>query len=184
VQLLPAAISMVAAQACMVMVMAITPVHLHDGGHGYGVVGTVMSGHFVGMFALAPLVGAIAGRVTTAQAIRIGLMTLGVGSLFAALLPVEHGAVLSLPLLLIGLGWCMCFVSASAGIATAVTGPRAQGRIDALVWLGAATASVLSGLVIAEVGYAAVAFTSMGAVLVVAALVSGHVDARTAQASA
>jgi MFS family permease len=183
VTLLPTAISMVAAQACMVMVMAITPVHLHDGGHDYAVVGMVLSGHFVGMFALAPLVGAIANRVTTAQAIRMGLMTLGVGSLLAALMPIEHGTLLSLPLLLIGLGWCMCFVSASAGIATAVSGPRAQGRIDALVWLGAATASVVSGLVIAEVGYSAVAYVSMGSVLVVAALVAGRVDVREPQPS-
>lgn len=175
-RLAPAVGCLVAAQACMVMVMAITPVHLDDGGHAYGVVGTVMSGHFVGMFALAPIIGWLVDRVTPTQAIRVGLMALAVGAMFAALLPVEHGSWLSLPLLLVGLGWCGCFVAASAAVAGAVSNARERGRVDSLTWFGAATSSALSGVLLAAVDYAAVAFVAVAIVTAVAVLVAGRVD--------
>jgi MFS family permease len=159
----------------MVMVMAITPVHLHDGGHGYSVVGTVMSSHFVGMFALAPLVGWMVDRVTPSQAIRVGHVTLAVGALLAAIMPMEHGSLLSVPLLLVGLGWCSCFVSASAAVAGAVSGPRQQGRIDSLVWFGSATSSTLAGIMLAAWHYATVSIVAMVIVLLVTIFVAGRV---------
>jgi MFS family permease len=175
IRLAPAVGSLVAAQACMVMVMAITPVHLHDGGHGYGVVGTVMSSHFVGMFALAPLVGWVVDRVAPTQAIRLGHVVLAVGALLAASMPLERGALLSVPLLLVGLGWCACFVSASASVAGAVTGPRMQGRIDSLVWLGSATSSTLAGVMLAAWNYETVSLVAMAIVLLVTIFVAGRV---------
>lgn len=174
----PAAVGcLVAAQSSMVMVMAITPVHLNDGGHAYGVVGTVMSGHFVGMFALAPLVGWMSDRMTPSQSVRTGLLTLATGAMLAAALPLQHGAALSLPLLLVGLGWCMCFVASSAAVASSLAGPKEQGRVDSLVWFGAATSSTLSGLLLAQTSYASVALVAMTVSLVVALVAGGRVGA-------
>jgi MFS family permease len=159
-RLITAIVCLITAQASMVAVMAITPVHLHDGGHAYGVVGTVMSGHFVGMFALAPLVGWTVDRLSTNGSIILGLAVLSAGALSAALLPVAHGRVLSLPLLLIGLGWCVCFVAASAEVAAATTSTAQKGRVDSLVWVGSATASIASGLVFSWSGYDVVALVA------------------------
>jgi len=167
---------LVVTQACMVMVMAVTPVHLSGGGHAYGVVGTVMSGHFIGMFALAPLVGWVVDRLQPRRAIQLGMGVLAAGAGLAAVMPVAHGALLSIPLLTIGLGWCICFIAASAQIGAAVEraggGTAAQGRIDSLVWIGSATASVLAGLVLDAVGYPALALVSLALAGAVALLVA------------
>jgi MFS family permease len=169
----------------MVAVMSITPVHLHDGHHAIGVVGTVMSGHFVGMFALAPLVGWVVDRLGVATAIRLGMGVLGAGAAAAALMPLEHGTALSMPLLVIGLGWCICFVAASVAVASAVHGPQQQGRIDSIVWIGSASASIAAGITLAQQTYAAVAWAAVAAVVVMAVFVASRVSQqKTATATA
>ena len=77
----------------------------------------------------------------------------------------------SFALLLLGLGWSFGFVAASALLTESTPRKdrvRLQGRADAWVWGSAALAGVLSGVLLAEVGYAALSVT--GAVLALAPL--------------
>jgi MFS family permease len=55
--------TMVVANFVMVAVMTMAPVHLHRGGHGLTAVGVVVSVHVAGMFAPAPLTGALTDRL-------------------------------------------------------------------------------------------------------------------------
>ena len=43
--------------------MVMTPIHMDHGGASLEVIGLVISGHILGMFAFSPLVGMLADRV-------------------------------------------------------------------------------------------------------------------------
>jgi MFS family permease len=147
--------SLVAAQVAMVLVMTMTPVHLRDAGHGLGAVGAVMSAHLVGMFAFAPVVGRTTDRVGHARVISLGSLLL-VAAAATAGVSGAHGAALGLSLFVLGLGWCCTFVAGSAlltkGLAYAQRA-RTQGRVDSVVWLASAAASLASGAVVDVVGF-------------------------------
>ena len=60
------------------------------------------------------------------------------------------------PLFLLGLGWCLSFVAASALVSESVRAGRrvrVQGRVDSVVWGTAAVAGLSSGLLLSVVGY-------------------------------
>ncbi|HUS68156.1 MAG TPA: MFS transporter, partial [Kofleriaceae bacterium] len=69
-----ALVALVVGQLAMISVMVVTPVHVHEGGHGVGAVGVVMATHFAGMFALAPLVGWLVPRAGAAAVIVAGMV--------------------------------------------------------------------------------------------------------------
>jgi MFS family permease len=74
-------------------------------------------------------------------------------------------------LLLLGLGWSFGFVAASALLTESTPRRdrvRLQGLADSWVWGSAAIAGVVSGLLLAEVGYAVLSAT--GAVLALSPL--------------
>jgi MFS family permease len=77
----------------------------------------------------------------------------------------------SAALLILGLGWSFGFVGASALLTESTPRDervRLQGMADAYIWGSAAIAGVVSGVVLAEVGYAALSLT--GAVLALSPL--------------
>lgn len=166
---------MVVGQTAMVLVMTMTPVHVRDHGHGLGIVGGIMTAHFVGMFALAPFIGKIVARWGAVPAIifGLGLLTAGAGS--AALSPAESSTLLALSLFVVGLGWCFGFVSASVlltrGLAYAER-VRVQGSVDALAWLASAVASVGSGFLLAGFGFTVLCFLAAAGVLVTLSVVA------------
>lgn len=171
-----ALISLLTCQAGMVMPMSVTPVHLDHHHASSGVVGAVMSSHFAGMFALAPLIGMLVDAAGAFAVMLGGVATLGAAGLLAATM--APGMDLSLPLLLLGVGWSGSFVAASSTIAaSAPSGPGAsarQGRIDAAVWATAAVASLGSGFVVQATSYATLGRATAGAaamaIVVMAAL--------------
>jgi MFS family permease len=166
---------MVVGQAAMVLVMTMTPVHVRDHGHGLGIVGGIMTAHFVGMFALAPFVGKIVARRGTVPAILFGLGLLIAGAGGAALSPTSSGASLALSLFVVGLGWCFGFVSASIlltqGLAYAER-VRVQGSVDGIAWLAAAIASVASGFLLAGFGFTVLCLLAAIGVLLTMAFVA------------
>ena len=175
-----ALIVMVMGQAAMVLIMTMTPVHVRDHGHGLGVVGAIMTAHFVGMFALAPFVGKIVARWGAVPAIMLGLALLIAGAGGAAFTPASSSALLALSLFAVGLGWCFGFVSASVmltrGLAY-VERVRVQGSVDALAWLAAAIASLGSGFLLAGFGFTLLCLLAAAGVLVTVAFVAARHEA-------
>ncbi|MCR6485269.1 MFS transporter [Amycolatopsis sp. OK19-0408] len=159
-------LAMVAAQLAMVAVMTMTPLQLEGHGHGLDVVGWVLSAHLVGMFALAPLSGRIADRWGPRVTINAGLGVLALASATALAAPTAHTSGLPVALFLLGYGWNLVFVGASAQLSRDLapeTRSRVQGTVDAVVWSASALAGLGSGQLFAGGGFALV--TVVGGVL-------------------
>jgi MFS family permease len=154
----------------MVLVMTMTPIHIRNGGHGLFAVGAVMASHTFGMYAFSPVAGWLSDRLGRTPMIGAAVVFLCASGILAA--AADPGAWShAFALLLLGLGWSFGFVAASALLTEST--PRAdrlrlQGIADAWVWASAAAAGVISGLLLTEVGYAALSLT--GSVLALAPL--------------
>jgi len=172
-----AVVTMVAAMGVMLLVMTVTPVHVHDAGHGVTTIGTIMSAHTFGMFALAPLAGWLTSRFGGVQAILAGLATLLLAALAGATAPAESQPLLGAALFALGFGWCLAFVAASAllsrGLAPAVR-VRLQGRVEALTWISGAAAALSSGLLLGLVGFTGVNLLAGGVLVVPLAVIVVH----------
>ncbi len=144
-------------QYAMVQVMAMTPVFLSSIGETLAVVGGVISVHTLGMFALSPLTGWLAGRIGPRRVI-LG----GVGLLLAAVVLGFVGSrgdlqVLYPALFLLGLGWNFTFVAGSSLLIEGLApgqGIALQGWADSGVWISGGLANVAAGIVLESSGFA------------------------------
>ena len=154
--------TIVTANLVMVAVMAMTPVHMRHNDHSLTLVGFVISLHIAGMFAPAPLTGRLADRVGPRRVALGGCaVLLAAGTLAAAAGP--SIPVLSLGLLLLGVGWNACLISGSALLVSAVaTGqrPRVEGVGELSMGIAAATGGALAGPAVAVASYAALAIVA------------------------
>jgi MFS family permease len=160
-------------QVAMVLIMTMTPLHIHAGGGDLVFVGLVISAHTLGMFALAPLSARLVSlRGPTAVALA-GMAVLATAAVVSAVAPPHGGPQLAIGLFLLGYGWNLTFVSGSSmlveGAASAAQTQR-QGASDFLVYLSGATASITAGALLAAVGFAAMSLLG-GAFLVVPAAI-------------
>jgi MFS family permease len=179
-----ALIALVTSQLVMTLIMTMTPYHLHAEGHGLETVGLVISAHAFGMFAFSPLSGRLTDRFGANAIVRTGFAVLAAAGVLAAVMP-EGGAVLSIPLFLLGVGWNLGFVAGSSLLASeAPLGDRArlQGASDALVWATAAAASFVSGYVVLTASYAVLAVVGAGLAVLLAAAIA--LDTRRSQTPA
>jgi len=167
-----ALVIMIVGQVAMVMMMTMTPLHVSEHGHGLTIVGLVMSSHFVGMFAFAPVIGKIVGRVGSLRAGAIGLLLLSLAAAAAGISPGENGWAMGGALFLLGVGWCFGFVAGSALLTRGLSYServRLQGGVDGLVWAFSAVASLGSGALLALWSYGVLAL--IAGVLAVACLI-------------
>ncbi|GAA4285833.1 MFS transporter [Georgenia daeguensis] len=154
--------SLVLAHVAMVSVMTMTPVHLAHLGHGVGVVGLTISLHVLGMFALAPVVGAAAdrfGQVPTIVAGQLVLMLAAAVNLLGA----SSTTAVATGLFLLGLGWSVVTVPASALLSQSVPArsrPLVQGTGDALMNAAAAVGAIVSGPLLAVADFPGLAVVS------------------------
>lgn len=158
-------------QVVMVVIMAMTPIHVSDHGHGLGTVGIIISAHTLGMFAFSPLTGLLADRLGRVPVIVTGHLILAVSALLAAVADPAASGVLTAALFLLGLGWNFSFVGGSALLGDGLRPGlkvRRQGQGDSVVWVGGAVASLASGFVLAASSYAVLCF--VGAALTVVPL--------------
>ncbi len=170
--------SIAMAQAIMVALMAMTPLHLmhHDGTPE--IVGFTLSLHIAGMYALSPLFGFMAGRIGSLPTIMIGWAVLLVSIALAAIAGPSHTLV-QVALTLVGIGWGLVTV-AGASLLTAITPsaerPIWQGRSDTFMSAAGAVAGVLSGIVFAIGDFTFLAI-STGALLALGAIASLQISA-------
>jgi MFS family permease len=170
-QVLSAVLSLVAAQAVMVMVMVITSLHMTHHDHALSAVSFVISLHVIGMYAFSLLSGRIADRWGRPATVALGACVLIVSCALAPLSP--RVLPLAGALGALGLGWNLCYVGGSAWLADRLTAEEragTQGATDTLVGLTAALSSLGSGVVFAAVGYGTMALVGAAVALVPLAL--------------
>jgi MFS family permease len=146
--------AMVCGQLVMVLIMSITPVHMHLAHHEIAAISLVIMAHTVGMFGLSFLTGWLVDRLGRAPMILIGGLILISACIIA---PLSTEVVwLSLGLFLLGLGWNFCYVAGSTLLSERLTSGekgRMQGLVDALINITSAAGSLGSGLVFAAIGF-------------------------------
>jgi MFS family permease len=161
-----ALVTLVVTQAVMVMVMAMTPLHMKAHGHDTGVVGQVISVHTAGMFAFAPLAGWISDRFGRLPTIALAGVTLVVATSFTALAG-EAPRILMFPgLYLLGLGWSFGIVAGSALLTESVDEPDrvvVQGAADTATNIASGSGALASGVVLSMAGFHILSFVGMAA---------------------
>ena len=169
-----ALIGLVISQAVMVMVMAMTPLHMEAHGKSVGLVGWVLSAHTAGMFAFAPLAGWFADRYGRIESVVLSAVVLIVATVMTTFAH-EAPSVLMFPgLYLLGLGWSFGTVGSSALLTEAVD-PQgevaAQGAADLIKSFVSGAGALSSGFIFTMAGFhvlSMVGIAGAGVLLVVA----------------
>jgi MFS family permease len=155
--------------ATMVALMSMAPVHLRDHGATLTVVGLTISLHVAGMYALSPIFGWLSDRVGRLAVILAGQAML-LASLSVAWLGGGSRGVITLGLILLGLGWSASVVSGSALISESVgvqERSSLQGFSDLSMNAAGALGGALAGPVLSAVGYSGLGLGCMALVAVV-----------------
>jgi MFS family permease len=162
-----AVVAMALGQLVMIMVMAITLLHMKDHGHGLGEISLVIMAHTLGMFGLSVVAGRLADNFG-----RAAVVVAGCGLLIAACLlaPLSQNTyLLAAALFLLGLGWNFCYVAGGA-LLTDTLHPAERGRVqggnDLVISLVSAAGNLGSGLIFAASSYTFLAWLSLAVSLV------------------
>lgn len=173
-----AIIAVASSHAVMVAIMSMTPVHIqHQLGSAesnpdvISIIGITISLHVAGMYGLSPLMGWLTDRLGPVPTFSIGVVTLLVSAAMAGFF--QHVMpVVTIGLILLGLGWSAATVAASTLLVQALA-PRdrvpAQGFSDATMSLAGAAAAAGSGPILGAFGYDGIALLS--AFIIIAAWV-------------
>jgi MFS family permease len=160
-----AVVAALASFAVMAGVMNLTGYIVVGHHHAQADVFTVISLHIVGMYALVLVIGALVDRVGRRPTLLWGLAIMAVSTVMLAF--VQSIAWTSVSLFLLGLGWNLSYISATAELVTHAT-PVERGRLvgftDLAAGLLAAALALLGGVAYTEWGVVAV---SVGATLAV-----------------
>jgi len=161
-----ALVALVVSQAVMVMVMAMTPLHMKAHGHSTGVVGAVISAHTAGMFAFAPVAGWCSDRFGRLPTIGVGGLMLIAATALTALAG-EAPRLLMFPgLFLLGLGWSFGIVAASALLTESVQDRdrvAVQGAADLATNIASGAGALASGIVLDMAGFHILSMVGMAA---------------------
>jgi MFS family permease len=158
-----------AAHAVMVGVMVMTPVHMKHEGAELRLVGLTISLHVLGMYAFSPLVGRLADRIGLAPTIMLGGAQFIIACLLLAQSPADGSIAFTSGMVLLGLAWSFCLISASALVTQATaTHERAsvQGLTDLVMSLSGGAAGILAGVILGVAGYSGLAYLALLALIV------------------
>jgi MFS family permease len=161
-----AVLAALASFAVMAGVMNLTGYIVVGHRHEQADVFTVISLHIVGMYALVLVVGALIDRVGRRPSLVTGLAIMAVSTVMLAW--VESIVGTSLSLFLLGLGWNVSYVAATAELvshAAPVERGRLVGTTDLAAGFLAAGLALLGGVAYSELGVVAVAVGSTVAVV-------------------
>jgi MFS family permease len=160
-----AVIAALASFAVMAAVMNLTGYIVVGHHHAQADVFSVISLHIVGMYALVLVIGALVDRVGRRPTLLWGLVIMAVSTVMLAF--VQSIAWTSASLFLLGLGWNLSYISATAELVTHAT-PVERGKLvgftDLAAGLLAAILALAGGAAYTEWGVVAV---SIGATLAV-----------------
>ena len=178
-----AMLGMSASHAVMVAVMVMTPLHMDHGGATLEIIGLVVSIHVLGMYFFAPVVGVVADRLGRPQTLLMGAVVFWVALALSGSSPMGASLRIGVGLFLLGLGWSICTVTASALLTEATPiedRTDVQGAADLVMNVAAAAGGALAGVVVGVLGFGAL--NVFASILVVGVLVAAVV-ARGARGS-
>lgn len=181
-----ALVSMVVCHVVMVALMVAAPVHMHHHGHGLSAVGTVISLHVLGMYALAPLNGHLTDRYGSRRVLVAGVSTVGASAILLTGTAHLSDLWFAVALCALGYGWSMSMVAGSALLVRDVPPTaqlRVQGSVEASVWGSAAFAAFTSTQLLALGGYRLLATVCVTLVVLALIAVRGARVPRDHQAS-
>jgi MFS family permease len=183
-----ACLSAVTAYAVMNLLMGATPLAMQICGLPYASAALVIQWHIVGMFAPALFVGRLVQRFGALRIMASGVATYAV-CLAAA---VSGQSVLHFWLsgTLLGMGWCLLYVGATALLTEAYTPSekaRTQGVNDLLVFIVMGASSFVSGGILYRFGWNALNWTAVPllvatALVLIALAMARRAALRTAEA--
>jgi len=142
----PAIAALVLAGSVMTAVMVMTPLEMHHNGASHSAIGAVLSSHFLGMYAFAPLSGLLADRAGVRPALVVGSAILMVSLVVLVGTLGQTDFTHGLGLFMVGLGWSVCTVAASSHIAAcSAVDTRIQGAADTAMTVVSAAAAAAAG---------------------------------------
>lgn len=159
-------VALVVSQAVMVMVMAMTPLHMEDHGHSKGWIGAVISAHTAGMFAFAPLAGRVSDGLGRVQTVVLAGFTLVGATVLTALAGEAPRGLLFPGLFLLGLGWSFGVVAGSALLTESVKESdrvAVQGAADLATNAASGIGALTAGIVVSGAGYHILSLIGMAA---------------------
>jgi len=168
---------MVLTQVAMVAIMTMTPVQMRHHDRSLGEVGFVISMHIGAMYLPSLVTGRLVdsiGRLPMAVASAVTLLAAG---LVAGLSPGDSMPLLTLALVLLGLGWNFGLISGTALIVDSTpvaTRARTQGSVDVLIALSGAGGGALSGMVVGASSFAVLSLAGGLLALLLIPVVSWH----------
>lgn len=145
------------AQTSMVAVMGIAPIVIDKRGGGALAIAFVISVHMAGMYAVAPVIGALLDRFGRRPGLLAGGATAAAGALLGSF---SHATPLvGVGLFLVGLGWSACYLGSTAAISDLTEATERGGALgftDLLTSLASACGALAGGFVLESSGIAVV----------------------------
>lgn len=151
--------AMIVSQVTMVGVMALTPLHMNEGGQSQNIIGYMMTFHIFGMYLFSPVVGWLTDRVGQYPMLYASGICCTAGAGWAAATPPDGRLGVFMGNFLIGMGWCFGVVAASSLlVATFPLEQRVgvQGVGDLAMIGSGAVAGVTAGALYTFLGYSGV----------------------------
>ncbi len=182
--------SIASAQAVMVGVMVMTPVHMGHHGADVRIIGLTISLHILGMYALSPVFGRLVDRLGARPVLGLGFVQLLAAVALSATSTPQGGAGFFAGLLLLGTGWSAALIASSALLTTGIpldARAPAQGLSDLAMNVAGGSAGALSGLVMTLLGFRLMALATVVLLLAPALMVladSGRHRRATAMSAA
>ncbi len=156
--------ALASAQAVMVGVMVMTPVHMGDHGAAIRVIGLTISLHILGMYAFSPVFGRLVDRLGSRVVLGLGFGQLAAAVALSALSDPHGGSGFLLGLLLLGTGWSAALIASSALLTEVLpleSRAPAQGLSDLATNLAGGAAGALSGALMTLLGFPLMAATTL-----------------------
>jgi MFS family permease len=156
--------ALASAQAVMVGVMVMTPVHMGDHGAAIRVIGLTISLHILGMYAFSPVFGRLVDRLGSRMVLGLGFGQLAAAVALSTLSDPYGGSGFLLGLLLLGTGWSAALIASSALLTEVLpleSRAPAQGLSDLATNLAGGAAGALSGVLMTLLGFPLMAATTL-----------------------
>ncbi|MEV0125787.1 MFS transporter [Streptomyces sp. NPDC050703] len=154
--LLVGVVVLVLSQLVMVAVMTMTPIHMHAHGFGTAASGLVIALHTGSMYLPSPLAGRLVDRFGASAMSVVTAGTLLTAGVVAALAPGHSLPLITLALILLGIGWSFGLVTGTTIVTSSTplaTRAKVQGLVDVAIALAGAVAGLASGIVVAATSY-------------------------------
>lgn len=150
-----ALLAIAVSHTAMVSIMAMTPVHLHQGHAELRIIGIVISLHVAGMYLLAPLIGWLADRAGKPPVLVLGMLLLLAAAATAGM-GGHNVPLVTVGLFLLGVGWSCGLIAGSSMLSESLPvemRPVVQGLSDLVMNISGAGGALLAGVVMGATSF-------------------------------